>query len=73
MFYIIDNNADFQRSGRFGQPSSLCMNGARDYADRFRTKAEAEQMLAYWKSNNDFKGRVIDHQTALEMGDVYDA
>lgn len=70
MFYIIDNFSQFVQSGRRGEPKSITHdNHPRDYADRFKTKAEAEKMLAYWKSNNDFKGRVIDHQTALEMGD----
>ncbi|AHJ10744.1 hypothetical protein P106B_61 [Rhizobium phage vB_RglS_P106B] len=72
MFYIIDNFSSFQRQGRRGEPQSLHLSGNwenRNHAARFRTQKEADEMLAYWKHNNNFKGRVITYQDALEMGD----
>ncbi|QIW87592.1 hypothetical protein Ab1vBOLIVR4_gp75 [Agrobacterium phage OLIVR4] len=72
MFYIINKNADFIRShSRWGSPEAVHLGDAwenKRYADKFRTKAEAETQLAIWAHNNDFKGRVIDEQTTLEMG-----
>lgn len=72
MFYIIDTNAIFQKQAHHGGPQGLhlsCNWENRQYAERFHSEAKAKDMLEYWKYNNDFKGRVIDYQTALEMGD----
>ncbi|QIG76470.1 hypothetical protein EVC26_024 [Rhizobium phage RHph_I72] len=71
-FYIINKHSDYQRQARHGGPQSLHLSGNwenRQYAERFSTKEKADKMLAYWRHNNQFEGRVIDHQTAMEMGD----
>lgn len=72
MFFIVDENNDFQRMHpRWFAPCGVYMDNPMSYALAFLTRAEADNMLAAWASNNDFTGRVIDRAEAEKLDAVY--
>ncbi len=72
MFFIVDENNDFQRMHpRWFAPTGVYMDNPMSYALSFLTEAEAQKMLDAWAYNNDFKGRVIDRAEAEKLDAVY--